>query len=87
MQTLVRRISAWFRRNRLDDDVAEEIRLHIELRRQALIADGMTPADADREARRQFGNATVIREQYARRVGAARPPRRFSRMSNSPHAS
>ena len=60
-QTLFRRVFAWFRRNRLDDDVAEEIRLHIELRRQPLINDGMTPADADREAHRQFGNVAVIR--------------------------
>jgi putative ABC transport system permease protein len=63
MQTLLRRVSAWFRRHRLDHDVAEEIQLHLELRRQALIDDGMAPAEADREARRQFGNVTVIRER------------------------
>jgi len=63
MLSAVRRILAFFRRNRLDDDLAEEIRLHLELRRQALIDDGMPPADAEREARRQFGNVTAIRER------------------------
>ena len=61
--TALRRLLAYLRRNRLDGELAEEIQLHLELRRQALIADGMTPADADREARRQFGNVTAIRER------------------------
>jgi predicted permease len=51
------------RRSRLDDDLAEEIRLHINLRRQALIDEGMDPRDADARARRMFGNATAIREE------------------------
>ncbi len=57
------RMRAFFRRNRLDDELAEEIRLHIELRRDALVADGMAADDAEREARRQFGNVTAIRER------------------------
>ena len=58
MLSVLRRLVAFFRRNRLDDDLVEEIRLHLELRKQALIAAGMAPADADHEARRQFGNVT-----------------------------
>jgi predicted permease len=61
--SVLRRLVAFFRRNRLDDDVAEEIRLHLELRRKALEDDGMAPAAADREARRQFGNVTGVRER------------------------
>ena len=57
------RMRAFFRRNRLDDELAEEIRLHIELRRDALVADGMAADEAEREARRQFGNVTAIRER------------------------
>ena len=38
-------------------------RRHIELRRQALVHDGMDPRDAAYEARRMFGNVTNIREQ------------------------
>jgi predicted permease len=63
------RTSTWWRRavarlsrNRLDDEMAEEIRDHLERRRQQLIADGMEPAAAAIEARRGFGNVTRLRE-------------------------
>ncbi len=63
MLQLVRRVVSCFRRDRLDDELAEEIRLHLDLRRRARIENGMSPADADYEARRQFGNVTAIRER------------------------
>jgi predicted permease len=63
MLPALRRIASFFRRDRLDDELAEEIRLHLDLRRKALIEDGMSPADAEREARRQFGNVAAIRER------------------------
>ena len=63
------RTSIWWRRavarltrNRLDDEAREEIRDHLERRRQQLIADGMAPAAAAIEARRGFGNVTRVRE-------------------------
>jgi predicted permease len=66
----VREIAAFFRRlrallssGRKDDDLRDEIESHIELRRQALVHDGMDPRDAAYEARRMFGNVTIIREQ------------------------
>jgi len=59
----MRRLLAFFRRDRLDDELAEEMRLHLDLRRRALIAGGMTPVQAEREARGQFGNITAIRER------------------------
>jgi predicted permease len=71
MCSAMRRLLTFLRRDRLDDDLAEEIRLHLELRRQALMDDGMPPADADREARRQFGNVTVIRERTRAQWGGA----------------
>src|SRR5688500_8242823 len=64
------RASLWWRRavarlsrNRLDDEMQEEIRDHLERRRQQLIAAGMEPDDAEREARRAFGNVTRVREE------------------------
>jgi putative ABC transport system permease protein len=63
MLAALRRLLAWSRRDRLDDDLAEEIRLHLDLRTRALIDSGVAPADAGREARRQFGNVTAIRER------------------------
>ena len=60
---LLRRLASRMRRNRLDDEMREEIAQHIELRRQQLIDEGMNPREATFEARRIFGNATVIREE------------------------
>ena len=60
---LARRLAALTRRGRLDDELAEEIRLHVELRRQALVDAGWDPRDAAFEARRMFGNITAIREE------------------------
>jgi predicted permease len=62
MLHLARRIFARLRRNRLDDELAEEIRLHIDMRAQTLEADGIDPRDARLQAQRMFGNAMAIRE-------------------------
>ena len=50
------------RRRALYDDLHEEIRAHIDERTDALIAQGMSPADARAAARRAFGNVTTIQE-------------------------
>ena len=59
----LRRLLSFFRRNRLDDELQEEIALHLELRQRALMADGLPREEAERAARRQFGNVTAIRER------------------------
>ena len=51
----------WLRRSRLDD-LSAEIQSHIEEKTDALIATGLSGADAEREARRAFGNVTRMRE-------------------------
>jgi hypothetical protein len=70
MLPLLRRAISYLRRDQLDDQLAEEIQLHLDLRRRALIESGMSPADADREARRQFGNVTAIRERAREHWGS-----------------
>lgn len=50
------------RRNRLDDERAQEMRVHIEHFVDDLVAAGRTPDEARREAMREFGNPTLIRE-------------------------
>ena len=52
-----------FRRRKLYDDLSEEIRLHIEERADQLMGEGMSPAEAQRQARLAFGNTTVLEEQ------------------------
>lgn len=57
-------------RQRSDDDFADEIRSHIELETDRLIAAGMTPDAARHAARRAFGNVTHAREGFHRARGS-----------------
>jgi hypothetical protein len=59
---VARRIAAGVRRGRLQQELRDEMRLHMELRRQALIDDGMDPREAEYEARRMFGNVVALGE-------------------------
>ena len=52
-----------FRRGKLYDDLSEEIRLHIEERKEQLVGEGLSPKEAEREARRAFGNQTLVEER------------------------
>ncbi len=61
-QALVRRVRALVHRDRLARELDDEMRLHVELRRRRLEADGATPAEAERAARLRFGNIAAIRE-------------------------
>ena len=63
VKTILRRAAARLRRDRLDDDLRDEVALHIELRRRALEDGGMDRRDAEYEARRAFGNVMKIREE------------------------
>ncbi len=47
---------------RFDADLAEEMRLHVDLRAEERRAQGMDRTGAENAARRQFGNATLLRE-------------------------
>jgi predicted permease len=62
-RTVLRRLGARLRRGRLEADLAEEICQHLESRTRALVDEGMDPGDAAYEARRGFGNPSVIREE------------------------
>jgi predicted permease len=56
-------IDRLLRRRRIYDDLAEEIRAHIEERTDELVARGMSRDDARLAARRAFGNVTRIEER------------------------
>ena len=60
-----RRFTNLFRRRQLDRDVAAELQAHIDLRTDDNIARGMTPEEARREARLQFGNPAATQEHVA----------------------
>ncbi len=49
-----------FRRRKLYEDLSEEIQLHIEERAEQLMGQGMSPKEAGQQARRAFGNRTLL---------------------------
>jgi putative ABC transport system permease protein len=59
---LFARLCGLLRRNRIDGEVDEELRFHLEHEIQANIARGMSPAEARRVALRDLGGVTQARE-------------------------
>lgn len=57
----------WFKqaatRGKIYDDLAEEMRLHLEEKIERLMASGKSRKDAESQAKREFGNATLIEER------------------------
>ncbi len=51
-----------FRKQRLSDEIDEELAFHLAARAQDNIASGMKPDDAQQDARRRLGNWTLARE-------------------------
>src|ERR1700733_2445606 len=52
-----------FRRRSLYNELAEEMREHLEERTQQLEREGMTRSQAERAARRAFGNPSLLEER------------------------
>src|SRR6187397_2279192 len=59
------RVRALFGRRAMRARVEEEMRLHVEMREDSLVGAGLTPAEARRRARREFGNVAVLKESAA----------------------
>jgi predicted permease len=60
---LWRRARFYFRRRRFTSEIEEEMRIHLDLKSEELMAAGMSPEDARLAARREFGNALGLRER------------------------
>lgn len=60
---LWRRLLFLLNRAKAENDLAEEMRLHLELRAEEKIARGAPSSEAKAGARRAFGNVTLLREQ------------------------
>jgi predicted permease len=58
-----RRFKNLWRRDRVDQEISDEIQAHLELRIADNLAHGMTADEARREARIRFGNPAATREQ------------------------
>ena len=66
----VLRLRAVVGRQRLNDDMQAEMREHLDRATERFIARGMSPEDARLEARREFGNLTVIQDDAGDARGA-----------------
>jgi hypothetical protein len=56
------RFANLFRQDRLDDDIEDELRFHLEERASEFEDKGMSPSAAAVEARRRLGNRLLLRE-------------------------
>ena len=59
------RLRSLFGRRAMRARIEEEMRLHVEMREDAFVQAGSTPAEARRRARREFGNIAVLKESVA----------------------
>jgi putative ABC transport system permease protein len=62
MRTLFRRLLFLLRRDRLTQDIDEELQFHADMKTREYRDEGLTEADARAAARRQVGNALHLRE-------------------------
>ena len=63
-RTFLQRLAALFRRGRLENDLDDEFRSHLEMPIDLNLRKGMTPAAARREALRNFGGFEQTKELY-----------------------
>src|SRR5436309_3530329 len=70
-QELLQRLRALFRRNRVEDELSEELRFHLESEIEKNVAAGMNPKEARYAALRSFGGVEQVKEE-CREVGAGR---------------
>src|SRR5882762_5442056 len=63
-RTFTQRLAALFRRRRLEDDLDEELRSHLEMALELNVRKGMSAENARREALRSFGGVEQAKENY-----------------------
>jgi hypothetical protein len=61
----ISRIRALFGREKLTREQDEELAFHLSMREQLNVEQGMTPAEARRDARRRFGNPSLWQERMS----------------------
>ena len=63
--SLYRRITNLFSRSRVERDIEDELRAHIDMRMEDNLAAGMSPERARRDALLRFGNPVATKERVA----------------------
>jgi putative ABC transport system permease protein len=69
VRILLSRCAALFRRDRLDEDLDEELRAHIDLAAEENVKRGMSAQEARNAALREFGGVTQTKEAYRTQRG------------------
>ena len=69
LRSIVQRLTALFRRRRLEDDLDDELRSHLEMSAELNLRKGMSPADARSEALRNFGGVEQTTQIYREQRG------------------
>jgi len=64
LRQLLFRLQPFFRHRKIEADLSEEMRVHLEMQTEANIAAGMSPEDARYAARREFGSVDQVKERY-----------------------
>jgi putative ABC transport system permease protein len=64
LRTLAARLRGLFGNRKSDQELDGEIETHLRLLIERYVRQGMTEADAASAARRQFGNVTLLQEEY-----------------------
>ena len=63
------RLRALFRRDRLERELDDEVRFHLEMQADDNVRAGMDADEARRAARRSFGGRDAMKETYRERRG------------------
>ena len=63
LRALLQRLLGVFNSRGIETDLDAEMQSHIDMRAELLVKEGWPPRDARDEARRRFGNRTVLREE------------------------
>ena len=58
------RVVGFFQKEELEHEIDEELQFHVAMRTEENIRRGMSPAEAARQARRQFGNVDHIKDEW-----------------------
>jgi putative ABC transport system permease protein len=62
LRLIYTRLYGLLRKNRIEQDMEEEMRFHLRMRARENTERGMSPEEAEREARRRFGNIGKIKD-------------------------
>jgi hypothetical protein len=62
LRLIYTRLYGLLRKNRIEQEMEEEMRFHLRMRTRENIERGMRPDEAEREARRRFGNVGHLKD-------------------------